>query len=527
MAAAAVDVLTYHNDNARTGQDLDETTLNPFNVNASTFGKLFTDAVDGAVYAQPLYMANVSIPGQGVHNVVFVATEHDSVYAFDADNPGAPLWHDSFIDPALGITSVPTVQKWQLDLSPEIGITGTPVIDPSTGTLYVVAKTELKTASGIQDGYSLHALDVATGAEKFGGPVVIQPSVPGRGEASVRGTLTFDAYHELQRPALLLDNGVVYVAFGSLGGQAPYHGWVVGYNAATLQQVAVFNTTPNSNDPSGSLGGIWMGGDGPAADAAGDIYLLTGSGPFSPTRTGGNYSDAALKLTPTLQVADYFAPQNTTYLDSNDLDLGSGGSILIPTSPGSSSDLLVGGGKLGTLFSINTASMGLQKRKNPGVQAIANVFVPNGRITKKTPMVGGNAIGGIFTTAAYFNSNVYINAVGDVLRQYAVVNGKLVGPIATSNQVMGYPGANLSVSADGASNGIVWSLETSGTRTGPGPAVLHAYDASNVGIELYNSSQAGPRDQPGTAVKFAVPTVANGKVYVGTKTGLTVYGLLN
>ena len=320
---------------------------------------------------------------------------------------------------------------------------------------------------------------------------------------------------------------MVYVSFGSVGGQAPYHGWVVGYDAGTLKQVSVFNTTPNSHDPSGSLGGIWMNGDGPAADAQGNIYLLSGSGPFSPARTGGNYSDAALKLTASLQVEDYFAPQDTSYLDRKDLDLGSGGSILVPTSPGASSELLVGGGKLGTLFAINTESMGHHKKHNPNVQAIPNVYMPGPTITKKTPLVGANPQGAIFSSPAYFNGNVYINAVGDVLRQYSVVDGKLSGPTAVSSQIMGYPGANLSVSADGSSNGIVWSIENSGTRTVSGPAVLHAYDASDVSHQLYTSSQAGTRDTAGPAVKFTVPTVANGKVYVGTKTGLTVYGLLN
>ena len=523
-ASAAADVLTYHNSNARTGADPFETALTPANVNPTTFGAKFTDPVDGAVYAQPLYMANVSIPGQGVHNVVFVATQHDSVYAFDADKAGPPLWQVSFIKPAAGITSVPTLQDWQDDLAPEIGITGTPVIDPSTGTLYVVAKTQVTTGSSSQNVYTLHALDISTGAEKMGGPVVIQPSVPGRGEGQVKGVVPFNAYYELQRPALLLENGVVFVAFGSLGGHPPYHGWVVGYAANNLQQVSVFNTTPNSNDPSKSLGGIWMDGEGPAADAAGNIYLFTGSGPFKPARVGGNWSDAALKLTPSLQVADYFAPQNTTYLDQKDLDLGSGGAILVPTSSGSSSNLLVGGGKVGTLFAINTASMGHQTRKNPNVQQILNAKASP---TGKTQTIAGNPAGAIFSSPAYSNGMVYINAVGDVLRQYAVVNGKLIGPVATSSQVLGYPGANLSVSSNGASDGIVWSLENSGTRVSAAPAVLHAYNAANVGQELYNSNEAGTRDQPGAAVKFAVPTVANGKVYVGTKTGLTVYGLLN
>ncbi len=508
LAAAAADVLTYHNDNARTGQDLNETILNPSNVNAADFGKVFTDAVDGAIYAQPLYMANVAIPGQGVHNVVFVATENDSVYAFDADSPGPALWHDSFINPAAGITSVPTTQAWQLDMSPQVGITGTPVIDPTTGTLYVAAKIEVSSRSGTAYYYTLNALDISTGAEKFGGPVVVQPTVPGRGVGSIRGKVTFQAEYQLQRPALLLENSVVYVAFGSLDDHGPYHGWVVGYAANSLAQVAVFNDTPNSNDRTGNEGGIWMDGEGPAADAAGNIYLLTGSGPLSPARQGGSYADAALKLTPSLKVADYFAPQGTVSLDKKDLDLGSGGGILVPTQPGGAPSMLVGGGKTRTLYSVNIASMGHQRVKNPNAQAIGNAAHP------------------IFTSPAYYNGNVYIDAVGDVLRQYKIENGKLVGPVALASGTVGYPGANLSISANGSSAGIVWSLENSGTRSVPGVAVLHAYNAANVGQKLYNNNQAGARDPPGNAVKFAVPTIANGKVYVGTQTGLTVYGLL-
>jgi len=504
LAAAAADVLTYHNDNARTGQDLNETILNPSNVNSSDFGMTFTDPVDGAIYAQPLYMANVTIPGQGVHNVVFVATEHDSVYAFDADNPGSPLWHVSFINPAQGVTSVPSTTAWQGDVGPEVGITGTPVIDPTTGTLYVAAKTQTITPAGPVDAYTLHALDVSTGAEKFGGPVLVQPAVAGRGAGSVKGEVSFQAEFQLQRPALLLENGVVYVAFGSLGDYGPYHGWVVGYAADSLAQVAVFNDTPNSKQ-----GGIWMDGDGPAADAAGDIYLLTGNAPFQPARRGGSYGDVALKLTPSLRVVDYFAPQGLVRLDRKDLDLDSGGAILVPTQPGRPPGLLIGGGKDCTLYAVKTASMGHQRKKNPNLQAIVNPSRP------------------IFSTPAYYNGNVYINASGDVLRQYTIVNGKLTGPVAVSSKPFVYPGANLSISADGASDGIVWSLEFTGTRDQPGIAVLHAYNAADVGQELYNSNQAGTRDQPGNAVKFVVPTVANGRVYVGTQTGLTVYGLLN
>ncbi len=506
LSASSADVLTYHNDNARTGQDLDETILTPANVNPSEFGKLFTDPVDAYVYAQPLYMANVTIPGQGVHNVVFVATENDSVYAFDADNPGAPLWHDSLTDPAAGITAIPTTQIWQGDIGPEEGITGTPVIDPSTGTLYVVAKTQQTTASATVDELTLYALNVSTGAEKPGGPVVVQATVVGHGAGQSRGKVSFQAEWQIERPGLLLDNGVVYAAFGSLGDHGPYHGWIIGYNATTLAKVAVFNDTPNSKDPYGNEGGIWMGGGGLAADSSGDIYLLTGSGQFGPAQ--GSYADAALKLTPTLRLTDYFAPQGTGQLDKKDLDLGSGGVLLAPTQPGSAPNLLIGGGKTGTLFAIDTADMGHQRAANPHVQKVTN---------------GGH---GIFSSAAYWNGMVYVQAVNDVLRQYRLVQGQLV-PIGESGTVFPYPGATPSISANGSSDGIVWEVEHTGTRPEPGPAVLYAYNAANVGQMLYNSALAGTRDQAGPAVKFAVPTIANGKVYVATQTGVTVYGLLS
>jgi hypothetical protein len=501
----AVDVLTYHNDIGRTGQNLAETVLTPANVNAADFGKLFTDPVDGAVYAEPLYKSGVVVPGRGTLNLVFVATEHDSVYAFNADSPGPPVWQASFSNPAAGVTSVPAGDVNGSSLGPEVGITGTPVIDPVTSTLYVVAFTREISAGGTAYVQRLHALDLAIGAEKFGGPVVIGASVPGTGQGSSGGIVSFDAFRQNQRPALLLDNNVVYIAWASFGDLTPYHGWVIGYNAQTLQQVAAFNTTPN-----GGLGGIWQSGDGPAADAAGNLYVLTGNGTFdanSTTPPQNDYGDSFVKLSPNggnLSAADYFAPYNQATLNSLDEDLGSGGPLVLPDQPGPYSRLLIGAGKQGTIYVLNRDALG--------------GFSPLGdNILQELP----GAITAAFDTPAYFNDQVYFAGVNDVLKAFALAGGVLsTSPTSQSSEMLGYPGATPSISANGAANGMVWIVEDSG------PAILRAYSAGNLATELYDSNRAGARDQLGLAVKFAVPMIANGKVFVGTQSGLTVFGLL-
>jgi hypothetical protein len=508
LLSGGFDVLTAHDDNARTGQDRFETALTPYNVNPARFGKLFTDPVDGNVYAQPLVKTGVAIPGQGVHDVVYVATEHDSVYAYDANHPGQLLWHDSFINPAAGVMTVPTLTPASKDMYPEIGITGTPVIDPSTGTMYVVAATfEIKGGAAIEV-VRLHALDITDGAEKFGGPVVIQATVAGRGAGrDRRNRIAFEATWELPRPGLLLEGGNVYAAFGSLGDAGPFHGWVLGYNARTLGLAVAFNTTPNGND-----GGIWQAGGGLAADEFGAIYAATGNGTYSAPR-GQDFGDAIVKLAPgagTARVLDSFSPNNRAVLAAKDLDFGSGGPVVLPTQPGATPHEIIAGGKDGTLYLVNRDWMGSGRNRPVNlVQAIPN--------TGK----------GLFATPAYFNNEIYVHAVGDVLKAYLLVGGKLVPtPISRSSQAFGYPGATPSISAAGVSNGIVWEIEHTGSRGMTGPAVLHPYNAANVAQELYNSSQAGGRDTLGPAVKFTVPTVANGKVYVGTQTGLSVFGEL-
>src|SRR2546426_5535919 len=364
-AQGNVNVLTYHNDNARAGQNTNETILTLANVNVTSFGKLFSQVVDGYVYAQPLYVANLAIPGKGTHNVLFIATEHDSVYAFDADDNlganAAPLWQVSFIDPAAGVTTVPTEDTGEGgDLIPEIGITSTPVIALTTGTIYVEAKTK-ETAGTTRYVHRLHALEITTGAEKLGGPVVIQAVIPGNGDGDDGlGHVPFNPLRQLNRPGLLLLNGVIYLAFASHGDQSPYHGWVLAYAAPTLQQVGAYNTTPN-----GGLGGIWQAGGGLAADAGGNIYFETGNGTFSTNNldnAANNFGDSFIKLSTTngLAVADYFTPFDQDVLEAFDLDLGSGGAVVLPEGVGSATHprLFGGSGKGGAVYPLDRGDLG-------------------------------------------------------------------------------------------------------------------------------------------------------------------------
>ena len=496
---------TYHNDGARTGQNLQESVLSTGNVNSSQFGKLFSYAVDGQVYAQPLYVANVNIPSQGTHNVVYVATENDSVYAFDADGlVSAPLWQTSFINPSAGITTVPASFVNSDSVQPQIGITSTPVIDPSSGTLYVVPYT-LENGSCV---YRLHALDITTGAEKFGGPVLIQASVPGTGAGTDgHGNVSFSSFYQGQRPGLLLVNGTVYVAFASgHDDMAPFHGWLLAYNSQTLQQVAAFNTTPNGGD-----GGFWASGGAPAVDGNGNVFFITGNGTFDANTGGVDFGDSIIKLSTSgggLTLADYFTPFDQAYLSAKDIDLGSGGVMLLPDQAGAHPHLLVGGGKEGKLYVVDRDNMG-QFQAGADSQIVQS-------------LLGG---AGVWCTPAYWQNSVYLAPVNDTLKAFQVYNGLLSNaPVAKGSVAFTFPGATPSVSANGSTEGIVWVIRR--TTTGSQAAVLHAYDAANVSRELYDSNQAGTRDQLDVAVKFAVPTVANGKVYVGTSSTLTGFGLL-
>jgi hypothetical protein len=504
-SAAPQAVLTYHNDNARTGLNDSETVLTPDNVQTNGFGKIFSYAVDGAVYAQPLVMPNVAIAEHGTHNVVFVATEHDSVYAFDADAniaSNAPLWMTSFLGP--GVTPVSSVDVMCSNLTPEIGITSTPVIDPQSRALFVVAKTKEFSSGSIQYFYRLHSLEIGTGQEKPNSPIVIEASVPGTGDGSdSQGHLAFTPLMQLNRAALLLNRGAVYIAFGSHCDNTPQHGWVFAYNARTLAQLGVFCTTPDGDE-----GGIWHGGGGPAADSKGSIYVMSGNGTFDGIF---NFGECFLKLSsPTLNVADFFTPYNTGYLSDNDLDL-SGGVMLLPNSAGSPEHphLLVGAGKTAALYMLDRDNLG-KIGQTANDQIVQEVDFP--------------VIGGAYDTPAYFNQTIYYVGARSALTALPIANGVINLSAATYGPfVFGFPGATPSVSSSGSDNGIIWTIDSHGFLSN-GPAILRAYDAGDVTQELYNSSLRSG-DKAGPAVKFTVPTIANGKVYVGGYGTLSVYGL--
>jgi hypothetical protein len=461
----------------------------------------------------------VNIPALGARNVVYVATAHNSVYAFDADGLSAtPLWQRNFNNPAAGVTTIPISDADpDADIGPEIGNIGTPVIDPASGTLYVVART--KEVSGVTTNYvqRLHALDIATGGAKFGGPVVIQASVPGTGTGSLKGQLSFNPLRQNQRAALLLNNGVVYIAFGSHSDVPPYHGWVLGYDATTLQQTMVFNTSPN-----GEGAGIWQAGGGLAADAAGNIYFTTGDGSFSANVGGTEYGDSFVKLSPSGNVLGYFTPFNERILDQADFDLGSAGPLLLPDQAGANPNLAVFGGKNASVFVVDRNNPGGFNPNNDShaVQTLPNIFP-----------LGTAPIPGNYSAPVYFNGSVYFGPVADKLQAFAVNNGLLsTAPTSRSSVSYGYAGGALAISANGNSDGILWSIQRSGPLPGgqgTAPGILRAHDAANLANELYNSNQAGSRDTMDTfATKFSIPLVVNGKVYVGSEGKLTVFGLL-
>lgn len=479
-------VLTYHNNDERDGTFIEETTLTPSVVNSSQFGKLRTYPVDGQIYAQPLYVPQLSING-APHDVVFVATENDSVYAFDADQQASPLWHVSL--------GVPIPWNDSEGISPQLGVTSTPVIDITTGTMYVLA---------IANGgpFFLHALDITTGAEKFGGPVQVTGSVPGTGWDSNNGTVSLE-HQCYQRNGLALNpvTNQIYLGFGHCN-----HGWLLAYDKVSLKQTAIFNTTPDS-----AGGALWNGGGAPAIDDFnGSVFIMTGSDAGDPH---SGYNNAFLRLSPKdLSVQDFFQPDDVNYLTDNDADLGSGSPIFMPDNSSGTPYEMIGGGKDGKLFLVNRASMG-------SFSATSNNVI-------QTVQTGVHQFDNIFSTPVYWNGYFYIHCESDVLRQFTWSGGMLSDQPVKSGQIPVYiHGATPSLSANGTDNGILWEIDNSSHDSG-GPAILRAYDATDVSKELYDTTQAGSRDTAGIALKFTVPTIAGGKVFVGSQNELDIYGLL-
>jgi Ig-like domain-containing protein len=503
---SSVDVITYHYDNGRSGQNLNETTLTPANVKSATFGKKGEFMVDGKVDAQPLYLSQVTVGGQK-KNVLYVVTEHGSVYAFDADaingTTSTFLWKAS----TLGAGETTSDNRGCGQVSPEIGITATPVIDRTRNAIYVVAMSKDSSGAYFQ---RLHALNLSTGAELFGGPQNITASFPGTGDNSSGGNVVFDPKQYKERPGLLQISGTIYTTWSSHCDIRPYTSWVMAFGADTLAQTSVLNLVPN-----GSEGGIWMAGTAPAADSSGNLFFILGNGDFDTTLNSsgfpanGNCGNCFVKLSTSsgLTLADYFTPHNTVAESNADQDFGSGGGILLvdaKDSGGNTRHLSVGAGKDSLIYVVDRDSMG---KFNPTTDQIYQE-------------ISGQLGGGVFSMPAYFNGTVYYGAVGDALKAFPIANARLQGtPSSQSTHHFGYPGATPSVSANGSTNGIVWAIENGG-------AILYGFDATNLTNELYDSNQAANSRDHFSGNKFITPMVVNGRVYVGTANSVAVFGLL-
>ena len=510
MGSAEVEVtdfpgtLTWRNDNSRSGVNGRELALAPGTVNSSTFGKLFSCPIDGYAYAQPLYVPNLAIPGNGTRNVIFVATEKDSVFAFDADaNPCKQFWRTSLIPPGSQAIATPNLNITSTDIAPFIGITGTPVIGVSTSALYVVAAT-LTIATNPIYSQRLYALDLTTGQPKIQ-PAGVQIATPAL-QSSV-----FDSLLENQRAALLLDNGTVYIAFGSHGGQGDYHGWLFGYDSSSLQETGIFNVTPNAIQ-----GGIWQSGGGPSADSNHDVFVVTGDGPFDANRGGMSYSNSFLRLGTAggLSISDYFTPCDEATDESAGLDVGASAPVLLPDSP-LQPHLLIGGSKGGSLYVVNRDNLGE-----------FDSTCPDSPPRVQTIPVGHGAI---LSTPLFWNNFVYVAAGNGNLMSFPMSGGILAASPSASQspETLGPQGSTPAISWNGTDNAILWLIDSSGALATPNTtAILRAFDPNNLSNELYNSVMVSSRDKAGLAVKFTVPTVANAKVYVGTQTELDVYGLL-
>jgi outer membrane protein assembly factor BamB len=504
LAFSQEDVLTYHNNNARTGVNFSETTLNLANVNSASFGKLFTISVDGLVDAEPLHLSAVPISGAN-HNLLIVATEHGSVYAFDADT-GALIWHKTTLQS--GETT--SDDRGCSQVTPEIGITSTPVISRppgSNGVIYTVAMSKDSSGNYHQ---RLHALDAATGAELYSGPKEITAKFPGTGDNSSGGYVVFDPAQYKERSGLLLVGGMVYLAWASHCDIRPYTGWVMGYSATTLAQKTVLNVTPNGNE-----GAIWGSGAGLTSDGLGNIFFLDANGVFDTTLnskgfpSSGDYGNAFIRLTTkgALAVADYFEMDNGVQESDSDTDLGSGGATLfaVKDSSGTTWQLAAGAGKDSNLYVVNRNSMG---KFNPNSN---NIYQE----------LSGALPGGIWSMPAFYDGRLYFGPVGQPILEFQFENAKLLtSPVAQTSNSFAYPGATPSISSNKGAEGILWATENTN------PAVLHAYNALTL-HELYNTNQAaGSRDHFGDGNKYITPLIVNGKVYVGTTNGVGVFGLL-
>jgi hypothetical protein len=510
VSASTINVVTYHYDNLRTGQNLNETILTQANVNSTTFGKLGAFTVDGRVDAQPLYLSAVTIPSVGTKNVLYVATEHGSVYAFDADsingNTSTFLWKVS----TLGSGETSSDNRGCGQVSPEIGVTATPVIDRARGThgaIYVVAMSKDANGNYFQ---RLHALDLTTGAELFGGPTTVQATYPGTGDNSSGGNVVFDAKQYKERPGLLEIGTTIYTTWSSHCDDRPYTSWVMSYDANALTQTSVLNLVPN-----GSEGGIWMAGTAPAADASGNIYFMVGNGDFDTTLNAsgfpsqGDCGQCYVKLTSSAPITllDYFTPSNTVSESNADTDFGSGGPLLLPDlvdTNGNTRHLAVGSGKDAIIYVVDRDNMGKFNSSTDNIYQQIN-----------------GQIGGVWSKPSYFNNTVYYGAVGDHLKAFPITSAKLATiPATQSSASFAYPGTTPSISANGTSNAIVWAVENGST------GVLHAFNAANLTNELYNSNQAANNRDQFSDNKYVTPMVANGKVYVGTPNSVVVFGLL-
>ena len=505
--AFSQDVLTYHNNDSRTGLNSSETRLKLNNVNSASFGKLFTLSVDGRVDGEPLYLSAVPISRRGTHDLIIVVTEHDSVYAFDADT-GAAIWHISTLES--GETT--SDDRGCSQVEPEIGITSTPVISRpkgSNGVIYAVAMSKDSSGNYHQ---RLHALDATTGHELYKGPVDIEAKYPGRGDNSSGGYVVFDPAQYKERSGLLLDNDVVYLTWASHCDIRPYTGWVMGYNATTLAQKTVINVTPNGNE-----GAIWGAGAGLSADPLGNIFFLDANGVFD-TRLNsggfprsGDYGNAFIRLSINkgLTAADYFEMDNGTEESDSDTDLGSGGALVVPPQKDASGtvwNLVVGAGKDSNLYVVNRNSMGKFSANSNNIYQELEGVLP----------------GGIWSMPAYSSGRLYFGPVGQPLMEFQFKDARLLTtPVAKTTDSFGFPGTTPSVSSNQGANAIVWASENTN------PAVLHAYNATTL-VELYNTNEAANgRDHFGAGNKFIIPLIAHGKVYVGTTNGVGVFGLLS